>query len=205
MKLFTPVAVVCDHTLVEDALAIRSVLESFRLRVDFHRLVQSQQLYEFFAAPPQHYAATVLVCHGSGDDSDPFLRFEVVDQKDGNYQSPDGWEMVTLEWTAARIREHVQGGLGIVLSLACGGGREPLAQAFLDAGCDAYVGVVTPYVDMASAVSFAVNFFYLLMAEDRDYCSARYSVEQAVERAARFDDDWKYGTGSFRCYSREAR
>ena len=32
LKLFTPVAIVCDHTMTEEASALRGMLESFRLR-----------------------------------------------------------------------------------------------------------------------------------------------------------------------------
>lgn len=202
MKLFTKIAIVCDHTLVESALALRSVLESFRFHVDFYRLVQARQVTEFFANPPNDCAAVVIVCHGSGDDAAPHLRFEVVDQEEGDYQSPTGWDTVVLEWTPDLIRKHVGQGFRMVVCLACGGGRAPLAEAFLDAGCDAYIGAVAPYLNMASADMFALSFFYWLLAEDRDYYSASYSAIEAVDLAKQFDAGWEYGTQSFHIYTR---
>jgi len=202
VKIFTKIAIVCDHTLVEHALALRGVLESFRLHVDFYRFVQAQQVTEFFATPPKDYAVVVIVCHGSGDDSAPHLRFEVVDQENGDYQSPTGWNSVLLEWTPDLIRQHVGQGFRTILCLACGGGRVPLAEAFLDAGCDAYVGAVSPYIDMSSADLFTLSFFYWLLAEDRDYYSPTYSTTEVVDRAKQFDATWEFGTQSFHLYTR---
>ena len=39
LRLFTPVAIVCDRTMLREADALRGVLESFRLQVDFHYFV----------------------------------------------------------------------------------------------------------------------------------------------------------------------
>ena len=35
LRLFTRVAVVCDHTMLQDAHALRGMLEAFGLQVDF--------------------------------------------------------------------------------------------------------------------------------------------------------------------------
>ena len=48
MKLGDKVGVVCDHTLIEEARAIRAALESFRLHVELYRLVQRGQAEDFF-------------------------------------------------------------------------------------------------------------------------------------------------------------
>lgn len=202
MKLFTRVAIICDHTLLDEALALRRVLESFTLHVDFYQLVQARHVVEFFAAPPAGCDAVIIVVHGDGEDSAPYLRFDVIDQETADYQSPTGWHPTILEWTPERIRTQVGKGLGTVISLACGGGRAPLAEAFLDAGCDAYIGAVERYIDMHSAMMFAISFFYWLLAEDRDYCPTRCSASQAADRAKNFDQGWDYGTESFRFYTR---
>ena len=53
MKLFDRVAIVCDHTpeILQAASALRTVLECFGLRVDFHYLIQKRQVIEFFKRP----------------------------------------------------------------------------------------------------------------------------------------------------------
>lgn len=48
MELFEEVAVVTDARSCEEAYTVRSVLESYRLRVRFERLVQRRQLDDFF-------------------------------------------------------------------------------------------------------------------------------------------------------------
>ena len=40
LSLFTPVAIVCDHSMNDDASALRGILESFRLRVDFYHFLK---------------------------------------------------------------------------------------------------------------------------------------------------------------------
>ena len=61
------------------------------------------------------------------------LRLEIVDQEDGNYNSPgdEGWDHIVVELTPARIEEYVRDRDGALLSTACGSGREPLVNAFL--------------------------------------------------------------------------
>ena len=54
MALFTNVAIVCDRTMVEYAQALRSVLEGYRVRVDFYRFVQKPQVSQFFQQERQY-------------------------------------------------------------------------------------------------------------------------------------------------------
>lgn len=197
MKILDRVAIVCDNKLLDEALALRAVLESYGIQVDFHRFIQKRQIFAFFAHPHPEHSHTILVCHGSGGDEDPYLMFEVVDQAEGRYDDPDGWDGITVRWTAAEVLAHVGGGRGTVLSLACGSGRAPLARAFLKAGFQAYIGPVSHYLDVDSALVFAINFFYFLLAEDRDYAPARYGEPEAVKKAAAVDAGWAYGTESF--------
>lgn len=91
MKLFTNVAIVTDQTMDEDADAIRGVLESFRLRVDFYRLVQKPQVTNFFQQDRQ-YPYTILFSHGAGDPPDELhLAIQVVDQKGWQVRRAAGW------------------------------------------------------------------------------------------------------------------
>ena len=89
LRLFTPVAIVCDRTMLREADALRGVLESFRLHVDFHYFVQKRQILDFFSQQ-RNYAYTIIFCHGSGETpEDMHLRLEVVDQED----AVDGFDM----------------------------------------------------------------------------------------------------------------
>ena len=197
MRMFNRVAIVCDKNMSGAAIALRSVLECFALRVDFHNFVQKRQVVSFFAELHPEYSHTIIVCHGSGGDDEPYLMFDVVDQVDGHYDEAEGWEGVTVKLTPSGVLEHVRGTHGTVVSLACGSGCAALARAFLAAGCDAYIGPTSPYLDSDAAVLFALNYFYFLLAEDRDYAPERYTDREAVEKASMVDAGWKYGTESF--------
>ena len=37
LRMFTPVAVVCDRTMIREADTLRHAPENFRLQVDFHK------------------------------------------------------------------------------------------------------------------------------------------------------------------------
>ena len=201
LKLFTPVAIACDHTMTEEASALRGMLESFRLRVDFYRFVQKPQVFDFFAQP-HNYAYTILLCHGGGGTpEDMHLRFDVVDQASGDYENPEGWDSVDVEFTPAKIAEHLQNREGTLISIACGSGREPMADAFLKSGYHTYIAPDETFSNTISALVFIVNLFYHLMAGDRDYATTTYTVQEAVEKAAQLDPNFIYGTKLFRCYT----
>ncbi len=201
LRLFTPVAIVCDHTMTDDASALRGMLESFRLRVDFYHFIQKPQVFDFFAQP-NNYAYTILICHGTGETpEDMNIRFEVVDQESGDYDNPEGWDSVTIELTPTKIAEHLQNRGGTLISIACGSGREPLAHAFLKSGYQTYIAPAETFVNAGSALVFVVNLFYYLMAEDRDYATTIYTEKEAVEKAAQLDPDFCYGTKLYRYYT----
>ena len=188
LRMFTPVAIVCDRTMLREAHALRGVLESFALQVDFHYFIQKRQILDFFAQP-RNYAYTIIFCHGSGKTAeDMHLRLEVVDQEAGDYDTPgdEGWDFVVVELTPAKIAEYVQNRDGTLLSTACGSGREPLAEAFLKSGYRSYIAPVHPddpeeiYVDLDSSLVFFTKFF--LLSDGR--------------RGPRLFNDYLYGTRS---------
>ncbi len=210
LRMFTPVAIVCDRTMLREAHALRGVLESFALQVDFHYFIQKRQILDFFAQP-RNYAYTIIFCHGAGKTAeDMHLRLEVVDQESGDYDTPgdEGWDFVVVELTPAKIAEYVQNRDGTLLSTACGSGREPLAEAFLKSGYRSYIALVhlddpeEIYVDLDSSLVFFTNFFYYLMdGVDRDYSTTTYTEQEAVENASQLDPDFCFGTKIFRRYT----
>lgn len=207
LRLFTPVAIVCDHTLTEQASALRGMLESFRLRVDFYRFVQKPQVFDFFGQP-RNYAYTIIFCHGGGSTpEDMALRLDVVDQASGDYESEEDWDSVIVELTPKKIAEHVQNREGTLIAMSCGAGRQPLAEAFLKSGYRSYIGPTEGYVDTVSGLVFAVNFFYNLMTPERDYgrdyATTTYTEQEAVKEAAKLDPDFRYGPKLFRCYTKK--
>lgn len=210
LRLFTRVAIACDRTMLKEAQALRGMLEAFRLQVDFYYFVQKRQILDFFAQP-RNYAYTIIFCHGSGETAeDMHLRLEVVDQENGDYDTPgdEGWDHVVVELTPAKIAEYVQNREGTLLSTACGSGREPLAEAFLKSGYQSYIAPVHPddpkeiYVDLDSSLVFFTSFFYYLMdGVDRDYSTTSYTEQEAAEKAAQLDPHFRCGTKTFQRYT----
>ena len=202
MKLFSRVAVVTDHTMLQEAYAIRAVLEAFRIRVEFIRFVQKPHILEFFSRgdPPSY---TVIVCHGTGEPPDDLhLALEVGEQKDQRYEETEGWSLETVKMTPTYIRHNIRGRRGTLISYACGSGRQPLAEAFINAGYSSYIAPLETYYDSQAGIAFITSFFYLLLSEDRDYVKRTYSEEEAVRLAAALDSDFKYGPQVFRRFTK---
>lgn len=212
LRMFTPVAVVCDRTMIREADALRHALENFRLQVDFHYFVQKRQILHFFSQP-RNYAYTVIFCHGSGETpEDMHLRLEVVDQEDGDYDTAgdEGWDHIVVELTPARIAEYVKDRDGTLLSTACGSGREPLVNAFLNSGYRSYIAPVhlddpkEIYVDLDASFVFFTSFFYYLMdGVDRDYSTTTYTEQEAAEKAAQLDPHFRFGTKIFKHWTKK--
>jgi hypothetical protein len=201
MKLFSEVAIVTDHTMVEHAQALRAVLESYRIRVVFHRLVQKPQVLDFFQADRQ-FPYTVVICHGlSEPGKEPALHFEVVEQKDESYENTEGWSLMTFKMTPSIVRESVRGRAGTLLSIACGSGHPQLADAFLGAGYSSYIAPIESYYNADAATAFLTSFFYLLLSEDRDYATHIYTEAEAVKEAGKLDEVFECGPRVFRHYS----
>ena len=198
MKLFDEVAVVTDARTVEQANVLRAWLESLRLRVHFYRLTQTWQVRDFFTNHATAHTWTVLVTHGNSQSH--AIQFRVAHQENEQWDAVQGWEERNIDLTPDAIASIVKGS-GVLFSLACGGGRPELAEAFLDAGYEAYVGMESAYGDTDSGLLFMMGVFHFLRAEDRDLAPQRYDLAASVA-AARKLDDWEYGTSTFRCYTR---
>jgi len=197
MKMFEKVVIVCDLPQLDIALAIRSMLEAFALRAHLVRCVQKGNVFEVMARglPDSEY---VVMCPGpfmlEGDDLD--VAFSVVDDAGGR------WESVLVSFKPDDISRSVRLPGRTVISLGCRSGREPIANAMLNAGCRAYIAPLGT-VDADACALFTVSFFYHLMREVRDPASP-CTDEEAVRLAAGFDAVYRDGTGSFQYYSRRA-
>ena len=184
------------------AESIRTFLKGQGLHVQFYNLVQKRDVLKFLAGefPPTRYA--VICCHGSEvADTGRQMSFEVVHQKDNDYVNPDGWERITFGLTPANIVQHVQGKGRTFVSIACGSGHQDFADAFLKAGCDAFIAPQGASVDSNASVLFTAGFFYFLLAEARDDERISYPAAEAVQKAAAMDPDCTYGTRAFCRYA----
>jgi hypothetical protein len=186
------VGIVCDHTLIEEARAIRAALEAFRLRVELHRLVQRWQAQDFFAHRAKDYEHLVLCGHGN----EQRIKLEVIEPKKDN---PELGEMVGYLLKPATIPDQLLGFRGTLVSTACCSGQEPFGAAFLKAGCRAYLGA-TNYVDLTSATLYVIAFFYFLQYEQCLPSPEKYTIVEAAEAARLVDRRAKLGTMLLKLY-----
>ena len=202
MRMFDEVAIVTDRTNVGLAEAVRGVLEGFDLHVHFYQLVQRRQAVELFGSggPPCDW--TVLIAHGVRADNATAIRFDVRDNPSDDSRAIEGWFLTTLDLAPANIPSIVKNPHGVYITNACLGGDPLLAKAFLDAGCEAYIGSLAGHQDTDSGTVFLISLFYFLLTGDRDFSPREYSLEEAVERAREVHGDWEHGTAGFRCYTR---
>lgn len=204
MKMFDSVVIAYDQWSMDIGLAVRASLELFRLNVYPHFCVQKKNVVDFLAGKIPDSEYVVLCSHalGSSDVSDERpdkmkMGFHVVDHVHGK------WDKIEFALTPGNIPEYVKLERRVVIALGCGNGREPLARAFLTAGCRAYAGAVGP-VDQDSAALFAIAFFYHLLSQGRD-SSLSCSEQEAAKRATAIDTEFKEGTHLFRYYSRNSK
>jgi hypothetical protein len=201
VKMFDRVVIGTDLASLDIAHAIRSSLELFRLHVYLDWFVQKRNVLDFLAGNVPDSDYVVLCCHGLQGVKDPsgvtpMAFLDLSDQVDGKWVGTD------VALTPANIPGLVKLPGRTIIALGGEAGREPLARAFLESGCRAYVGP-DDHVDQDSTALFAIAFFYHLLAPDRD-SRLRWTDRQAAELAARFDPDSREGTHVFRYYANDA-
>jgi hypothetical protein len=192
MRLGDKVGIVCDHTLIEEARGIRAALESFRLCVDLHRLVQRWQAADFFAKRARDYEYLVLCAHGTEER----IKLEVIEPKGDNPELGD-WVEYLLQ--PATIPDKFNGVKGTLVSTACASGGEAFGTAFLKAGCRAYTGP-TGYANLSSATLYVIAFFYFLQYEQQLPAPEKYTIAEAAKAASLLDLRAKLGTRLWRLY-----
>jgi hypothetical protein len=201
MKMFDSVVIACEQSTLDIAIAIRSSLELFRLNVYLHFCVQRKNVVSLLGGNIPDAEYVVLCCGGNhAGDSEPFvpcMRFDVVDQVNGK------WQSCKIFLTPDNTAEYVRLPGRTVICNGCNTGQELLANAFLQTGCKAYIGPVSS-VNQDSTALFTIAFFYHLLCNERDP-SLRCSDEQAVQRASLVDRELREGTGVFHYYSSNKR
>jgi hypothetical protein len=202
MKMFDSVFIGCDQGSFDIALAIRSSLELFRLQVYLHTCIQKRNVLDMLAGkiPASHYI--ILCCHGFGT-TNGYLPGEPPDKMEMGFtvvDEDDDWQGVPVVLTPHNILQLVKLPGRTVIALGCGSGRGPLAEAFLDSGCEAYIGPDGPPDQDATAL-FAITFFYHLLCTERD-SRLHMTDEEAVQHARAVDTASKEGTHLFRYYAR---
>jgi hypothetical protein len=198
MKLGDRVGIVADHTHGEEAMALRAILETFRLQVDLYRLVQRWQAEEFFAKRAKGYDHLILACHGTDTDkgAGPRIKLEVIEPRKDN---PELGDIVEFPLTPANVPDKLTAFKGVFVSMACFSGSEALGTAFLKAGCRAYLGP-GDYSDGSSGMMYVLAIFHFLSYEWRLPDPHTYTIAQAAEAARKLDPTAKFGTKIWKLY-----
>lgn len=121
MKLLSlSVAIICDATLgnFERATATRSVLESFGIQVYFYRLLQQQNLLDFFAGNYANCDYVIWYCFGcTNEKGEEQVNFQVVHQQNNDYEDKSNWQRVQFSLTPSNLADHIKNPKG---TLICG-------------------------------------------------------------------------------------
>ena len=200
MKIYDSVTIVSDENS-EVAMAIRSVMEQFRLRVQLYVGVWKQHLLDFFEGKVPCAEHIVICTSGDGDTESENIDLDEMKMAFSCVQVVDDWEGTTFYLTPRNIPKLVSFQEKRVLFCGCGSGRQAFAKAFIGAGCKSYIGA-TGEVDGDSAMMFVLSFFYHLLSSNRDEgitCSER----KAFERAVALDTLSPSGTCRFKYFTRE--
>ncbi len=187
MKMFDSVVVAYDGSAFDLAMPIRAMLELYRLYVHTYYCCQKQNVLDVLAGKIPDADYVVLVTGGDRDpDKGSCIHFPtVVEQVAGE------WKSVAFRIFPEDVRQMVKLKGRTVIAVGCYAGSEPLARAFLDSGCKAYIAP-TGEIDMDSTTMFVCAFFHYLTVPPPD----RLSDRDAVERARKLDSQ----TASYRYY-----
>ena len=155
-------------------------------------------MLQFLAGEIADCEYVVLCCHGGLGHT---IDLRVIEQKDSDYDTPDGWEVVTFSLTPENIPDYVRGKGRVLICGACSAGTETLAQAFFTAGYKAYIASGAAVYGLAG-ILFEIGFFYHLMSVTRiDQALTNCTEQEAVMLAARMDAKDPRGTLPFRYFS----
>jgi hypothetical protein len=197
VKPFDSVVIGSARDTFAEAQAMRAALESYLLNVHLYWFRQKRNLMDFLAGRVAEADYVVLCCHGTpsveGDLETTRLRVHnLVEEIDGR------WESATVNFSADDIRATVRLPGRTVITQGCGTGVEPIARAFLDAGCRAYIGPIRP-ADQDAGPLFVSALFYFLLRPNPDP-RVEMTERRAAQLSANIDTLSLEGTHLFRYY-----
>lgn len=148
--------------------ALRPILEAYGIQVELCRVGQARHLAAALSAPAVPYV--VLCCHG---DEGSIVLDELADEV-------QRWQPFGPRVTPDDLRGVADLHGATVIATGCEMAAEPMADAFLDAGAEAYVAPTGAPFGYASVFAPALLFYEL--TEGR-------SLDAAVDRLRAHDDE----------------
>lgn len=154
-----------------EAVALRSVLESFGVEVRCHFIGHVKRLVSFLNAEEFLYKVVILSCHG---DERGIILPELAAELDKTmpYQGV---------LSASNCREFVRLKHQVVINTGCCLGKDDFADSFIKNGASAYIGF-EDYPEGNAVVFFIISFLYF-------YLYKRLPLNEAFAKARSIDKE----------------
>jgi len=200
-RLSISVAIIGDGAAgnFQQAAAIRSVLESFSIKVYFYQLLQQQNLLDFLAGNYADCDYVIWYCYGCPNEQGSQINFQVVHQQDNDYDNKSNWQRQTIGLTPNNLAEYIKNPKGTLICGAAFGSE--WAEALLKAGYQACILPTTADIACNAKMLFLTGFFYYLTMHGLDYYQGqKFTPQAAVKYAAAMDKHYEGGTKLFHYY-----
>ena len=154
-----------------EALAIRSVLEYWQIKVNLHFIGKSQDIVDILKHPESTSKNILIMCHG--DEKGiclPGLVSEIATTQpyDKHITSDNLYEFLNI---SAKT----------VINTGCKTGTTDFASAFLENGCTNYIAPID-YPEGNASLFFIINFYYQFFVKNE-------SVKNAYQKAKSSDKE----------------
>ncbi|NKB69807.1 MAG: hypothetical protein GKR89_22270 [Candidatus Latescibacteria bacterium] len=205
MKFWDSVVIFTETDTVYKAMCIRGLLEGMHITVHI-QVVDCSQHVENFLAGRYPQAAFVIWCtHGTmRTESENVLSPTLWDVLGKDEQGRDDFEEIKRDIGPEEIVQKNTAPRKTFITISCHSGKKPLAEAFLAAGWENYIGT-DEACETSSCLVYLATLFSLLRAEDRDNPEEQrvYSVPEAAAIAREVEDFPLMGTRAFVAYHRD--
>ncbi|MBD8496979.1 delta-aminolevulinic acid dehydratase [Paenibacillus arenosi] len=177
------VALVCGPDSDMEANAIRTTLESFDARVITYWIGRPSDLMDILSGKDLYPDTDVIIFSFHGDEGS-FVMPELDESVYEEHEPRD-------DFGPEEVARFVNLPGKVILANGCSLGDPKLAQAFLNGGCQTYIGP-DDYPYGSSALMFVVRYFYEVLHNKK-------SVQEAFAVAKAMDEELEM----YRLYERE--
>lgn len=143
------------------AQPVRTVLEYYGIRVEYHPIGEAKDLVAVLSGAPPLSDCVLIACHG-------VKRGLCLPELAPRLECKQPYRKVL---TPGDLREFLRLPDCLVINTGCLQGTPAFAKAFLNAGCHTYIGA-TDDPDGHSALFYAIHFFYELHCRGKTVCEA---------------------------------
>lgn len=151
-----------------EALAIRSVLEYWQVKVNLYLIGKSQDLIDILKQQKSTSENILIMCHG---DEKGICLPELVSEiaKTQPYDK---------HITAINLHEFLNISATTVINTGCKTGTTDFANAFLRNGCQNYIAPID-YPEGNASLFFIINFYYQLFVNNEDVKKAHQKAKSS--------------------------